>query len=207
MMKPSSFTQIIAASALAWAFTSCSFLNPGPLPEALVGEQTGELKNKLCELMEMAGTDSTQVEFADISSNFLYRPNDNTSNVSIQIVSAKDKNQLMEYMWSDMKDRRNMKVAQELTVSTFLGNDVIDNYEGYQDMLFRYDDIRIYLDNLPVYCQEALEASGYKDQGYVNSFNIDRQRGATISVGHKKESSLSKTYEISEDGQHIVVHD
>ena len=39
-------------------------------------------------------------------------------------------------------------------------------------MLFTYNDIKTYLNNLPGYCKEALEASGYKDKGYIDNFGF-----------------------------------
>ncbi|NCE69818.1 hypothetical protein D1165_16650 [Muribaculaceae bacterium M3] len=183
--------------------TSCSFLNPGPVPEDIIGDQPGELQAKINELLDQAGTDSTKVEFAEISSSFLYNPGDNTANVHVQIISPDDKNKMVQYSWSDMKDRRNMCEKFDLTVSTFLDNDVVDSYDGYKEMLFTYDDARKYLNNLPTYCKEALEASGYKDNGYIDNFTMSNKQ-IIISVKHK-DGGFYKTYNISKDGEHIVI--
>ena len=88
-------------------------------------------------------------------------------------------------------------------MATHLDNDVVDTYEGYKDMLFDYGDIKVYLENLPTYCKEALEASGYKDKGYICDFMISKD-DVNIGVKHK-DGGFSKTYKISNDGQHIVV--
>lgn len=203
-MKTRHLTKATALAIVFLAMSSCNFLNPGPLPEALMGQNAGELKAKVCELMDMAGTDSTQVEFAEINTYFLYRPNDNLASAYIQIVSPEDKNKMMEYTWTDMNGRRNMKEANELVVSTRLDNDVIDTYDGFKEMLFTYDDIRVYLDNLPTYCKEAIEASGYKNKAFISSFNIEKDK-STITVNYKEDTSLSKTYEIDPEGKHIVI--
>ena len=142
------FRSVLAVSTLTMLMTSCSFLNPGPVPEDIIGDQPGELQAKINELLDQAGTDSTKVEFAEISSSFLYSPGDNTANVHVQIISPDDKNKMVQYSWSDMKDRRNMCEKFDLTVSTFLDNDVVDSYDGYKEMLFTYDDARKYLNNL-----------------------------------------------------------
>lgn len=204
-MKTLNFKSAFPAVLLALSAASCNVMDPGPLPENIVGDEPGELQAKLGELMAQAGTDSTKVEFAEITSTFRYRPDDNTAHVSVQLVSPKDKNKLEQFSWNDMKDRRNVYEQAELTVSTSLGSDLVDTYEGYKEMLFTYKDAAVYLNNLPAYCKEALEASGYKDEGYVSSFQMET-RGVSISVTHKK-GGMSKTYRIADDGQHIVVSD
>ena len=205
-MKTRFFTEGLGLAIVSLATASCSFLNPGPLPEAIVGQNAGELKAKVCELMDMADTDSTKVEFAKIDTDFLYRPNDNTASVSIQIVSPEDKNKMMEYKWLDMDGRRNLKEINELVVSTHFDNDVIDTYDGFKEMLFTYDDIRVYLDNLPTYCKEAIEASGYKDKAFISNFSIEKDE-SLITVNYKDDTSLSKTYSIDPEGKHIVIPD
>lgn len=200
-MKHKTFAEIIAASVFTAALTSCNFLNPGPVPENIVGDAPGELRDKIVEMLKVAGTDTSSVEFAEIKTGFLYRPGDCTADMALSIISPDDKNKMVQYTWSDMKDRRNAYDCFDLTVSTF-GNDVIDTYEGFKDMIFTYDDIRPYLDNLPTYCKEALEASGYGEKGYVSMFSIDIDR-VFISVSLKEQQTVSKTYDISEDGKHI----
>lgn len=202
-MKKTLIKTLLAAPLLVLSATSCNMMNPGPLPEDIVGDTPGELQSKIGDLLDQAGTDSTRVEFAEITSTFLYKPGDNTAHVSIQIISPDDKNQMVQYDWNDMKDRRNMYEKYDLTVSTMVSSDVVDSYEGYKDMLFTYNDIKTYLNNLPGYCKEALEASGYKDKGYVDNFTISHDR-AIISVKHK-DGGFSKTYEISQDGKGIVI--
>ncbi|WP_300935449.1 hypothetical protein [uncultured Muribaculum sp.] len=202
-MEKSLFKTALAASLLALSMTSCNILNPGPVPENIVGDEPGELQAKIGELLEKAGTDSAKVEFAEIYTSFINQQNDNIANAHVQIVSPDDKDKMVQYSWSDMKDRRNMYERFELTVATHLDNDVVDTYEGYKDMLFNYGDIKVYLENLPTYCKEALEASGYKDKGYICDFMISKD-DVNIGVKHK-DGGFSKTYKISNDGQHIVV--
>jgi len=125
--------------------------------------------------------------------------------VQVQIVSPKDKDKMEQFDWTDMKDRRNHYERFDLAVSTFLDSDAVDTYEGYKEMLFTYADASKYLNNLPALCKEALEASGYKDKGYVDNFTLSADR-AFISVKNK-EGGFSKTYDISADGAHIVKPD
>ena len=144
-----------------------------------------------------------KVEFAEITTMFNYRPGDNTAHAHIQIISPGDKNKMEQLDWDDMKDRRNHYERYGLTVSTQVSQDLVDTYDGYKDMLFTYNDIKKYLDNLPTYCNEAIEASGYKDNAYISNFEINVD-GASISVSHK-EGNISKTYGISPDGSHIII--
>lgn len=204
-MKKKFFQSALAATVLAFSVTACGAFDAGPLPENIVGDEPGELQAKIGELLAQAGTDSTKVEFAEISSSFRYRPEDNTANVAVQLVSPKDKNKLEQFSWNDMKDRRNLYEQAELTVSAELGTELVDTYEGYKDLLFTYADAAVYLNNLPTYCKEALEACGYKDEGYVSSFSLEKS-GATISVSHQK-GGASRTFRIAEDGRHIIVAD
>lgn len=205
-MKYNFLKTTIVSSLAAWMFSACGSFNPGPVPEDITGDTPGELQAKIADLLKQAGSDSSKVEFAEITSMFQFRPGDNFSHVSIQIVSPEDKDKMVQYDWTDMKDRRNVYEVRGLTVSSNLGTDVIDTYDGYKDMLFSYEDARPYLTNLPAYCKEALEASGYKDKGYISSFTIDVE-GANIGVSHKDASTISKTFRISADKLHIEKHD
>lgn len=206
-MKTTNWNKLIAPVILSLGLSACSFLNPGALPKALVGEQPNELRAKVNELMELAGTDSVKAELASVNTTFIYNPNGGSATVHLHMIDPEDKNKMKEYAWRDTDGRRNLKEINELVVSTWPDNDIVDTYEGYKDMLFSYEDIRMYLDNLPVYCKEALEASGYKDKGYVSSFSFDKRTGALIYVTHKEKSTLSKWYKIAPDGKHIIIPD
>ena len=96
-MKKTLIKTLLAAPLLVLSATSCNMMNPGPLPEDIVGDTPGELQSKIGDLLDQAGTDSTKVEFAEITSTFLYKPGDNTAHVSIQIISPDDKNQMVQY--------------------------------------------------------------------------------------------------------------
>ena len=204
-MKKRFFRPLMAMSALAAVAASCGLQSAGPVPEDIVGDQAGELQSKISELLEQAGTDTTKAEFAQITSTFLAKPGDNTATVQVQIVSPKDKDKMEQFDWTDMKDRRNHYERFDLAVSTFLDSDAVDTYEGYKEMLFTYADASKSLNSLRALCKEALEASGYKDKGYVDNFTLSADR-AFISVKNK-EGGFSKTYDISADGAHIVKPD
>lgn len=196
------FKKIFTIATIAATAAACS-TNSGPVSDTIIGEKQSELKNKVAELMETAGTDSSKVEFAQIRTSIVLRPNDNTTVVSIQIINPKDNDKMEEFQWSDNKDRRNHTENLGITVSESLSGDVIDEYEGYKDMLFDYGYASKFINKMPEYCKEALEASGYKDKGYVKSFSIEVD-GAMISVGNKDSNTTSKTYRIDEEGNHII---
>ena len=65
-MKRDLFKSMLVVSASAALAVSCGTFNPGPIPETIVGDAPGELRAKLCDLMDVAGTDSTKVEYAEI---------------------------------------------------------------------------------------------------------------------------------------------
>ena len=91
---------------------------------------------------------------------------------------------------------------QDMVISDHDDN-VIDTYDGFKDMLFTYNDVSKLVENLPVFCKEALEASGYGEEGYVRSYQIEKG-DAFITVGHKSSNMLTKSYHIAEDGEHII---
>ena len=82
-MEKSLFKTALAASLLALSMTSCNILNPGPVPENIVGDEPGELQAKIGELLEKAGTDSAKVEFAEIYTSFINQQNDNIANAHL----------------------------------------------------------------------------------------------------------------------------
>jgi len=168
--------------------------------DTIIGANAGELDGKIDELLELAKAKKETAEFAEIYTYFNYKPGDPSTSVTIQIVTPEDKNKMAEYSWYDNKDVRN---KQDMVISDHDDN-VIDTYDGFKDMLFTYDDVAKQVENLPVFCKEALEASGYGEDGYVRSYQIEKG-DAFIMVGHKSSNMLSKTYHVAEDGEHIIV--
>ena len=170
---------------------------------SIIGANAGELDGKIDELLELAKAKKETAEFAEIYTYFNYKPGDPSTSVTIQIVTPEDKNKMAEYSWYDNKDVRNKLDKQDMVISDHDDN-VIDTYDGFKDMLFTYDDVVKQVENLPVFCKEALEASGYGEDGYVRSYQIEKG-DAFIMVGHKSSNMLSKTYHVAEDGEHIIV--
>lgn len=105
----------------------------------------------------------------------------------------------------DTDGRQDYYEANDLIVTQgLIEKDVVEGYDSYKDMLFRYEELKPYLDNMSALCCEATEASGYKDKAYVKSFSYTKDSGTSITVGHRDNSSLSKYYKVSDDGKHIV---
>lgn len=187
--------------------TSCDFvknLSMEPATE-LVGSKEGELKEKVQSIFEYFDTNAEKAEIAEISTSFSEKSKN--ADVTVKMITPDDKNKMAEYRWENTEAHKGF-AQDELIVSTSIGNDIVDNYEGLKDMLFKYADVTTYIENLPTYCMEALEAAGYKDDGYVSIFKISRNGSdeieAYITVKHKKTGMVSKSFEISQDGKHIV---
>ena len=211
-MISKTFKFIFTVCVVFVSVTSCNFVgnvakNMTTQPaDSIIGTNPGELKSKIKEVLDFAGIDLDKAEITQICTDFTYKPGDQRLFVSVQAVTPKDKNKMAEYRWYDNKDQRNQFMKTELILSDGEGN-VVDKYDDFKYMLFSYQDVAKYIDNFPVYCREALEASGYKDKGYVASFSIEKDGDVSIRVKHKDRDSLSlsKLYHISDDGQHIVV--
>ena len=67
-MKKVLIKSLCAIFLASMSAASCQMLNPGPLPEDIVGDTPGELQAKIGDILAQAGTDSTKVEFAEIRS-------------------------------------------------------------------------------------------------------------------------------------------
>ncbi|MFQ7267176.1 MAG: hypothetical protein ACLRPS_10005 [Paraprevotella clara] len=208
-MKAKVWKGVWALCVVAVTMASCDFVNKmkenatTTPSDTIIGANAGELDGKIDELLELAKAKKETAEFAEIYTYFNYKPGDPSTSVTIQIVTPEDKNKMAEYSWYDNKDVRNKLDKQDMVISDHDDN-VIDTYDGFKDMLFTYDDVAKQVENLPVFCKEALEASGYGEDGYVRSYQIEKG-DAFIMVGHKSSNMLSKTYHVAEDGEHIIV--
>lgn len=208
-MKAKVWKGVWALCVVAVTMASCDFVNKmkenatTTPSDTIIGANAGELDGKIDELLELAKAKKETAEFAEIYTYFNYKLGDPSTSVTIQIVTPEDKNKMAEYSWYDNKDVRNKLDKQDMVISDHDDN-VIDTYDGFKDMLFTYDDVAKQVENLPVFCKEALEASGYGEDGYVRSYQIEKG-DAFIMVGHKSSNMLSKTYHVAEDGEHIIV--
>lgn len=195
---------------LALTVTSCNFVKESaPIADEMIGSNPEELQEKITEVLKFADTDLEKAQFAEISSGYHQVGNiDPTISVTLDIVNPKDQNKLLRVSWDDKKSTRNYYSKEDLVLSDSKNN-IINKYEDFKDMLFSYSDAKIYIDNVPTYCKEALEASGYKDAGFIDRLTIERrpyegnQVVAMIRVGYKKNITLVKSYTVSKDGLHI----
>lgn len=187
--------------------TSCDFVKNMSMEPAteLVGSKQGELKEKVESIFNHFNINAEDAEISEISTTYYLKSKG--AEVTVRMITPEDKNKMAEYRWENTEAHKGF-AKDELIVSTSIGNDIVDSYEELKDMLFKYADVAPYVENLPTYCTEALEASGYKEDGYVYTFAIDRntlgELGATINVEHKKSGMISKYFSISKDGKHIV---
>ena len=199
---------VLALCVVAVTMASCDFVNKmkenatTTPSDTIIGANVGELDGKIDELLELAKAKKETAEFAEIYTYLNYKPGNPSTSVTIQIVTPEDKNKMAEYSWYDNKDVRNKLDKQDMVISDHDDN-VIDTYDGFKDMHFTYNDVSKLVENLPVFCKEALEASGYGEEGYVRSYQIEKG-DAFITVGHKSSNMLTKSYHIAEDGEHII---
>lgn len=206
-MKRKSFLRNLAvAAAVCLAAVSCGLGgSSGPIADDYIANQES-LNAQVDKLLDKAGTSADKVELADVSFWRTISSSGALSNyMSLKMVDPSDKDKMKEFTWMDTDGRRDYYDTQDLIVTQgLIEKDVVEGYDSYKDMLFKYEDLKPYLDNMSALCGEATEASGYKDKAYVKSFSYDKDSGARITVGHRDNSSLSKYYKVSADGKHIT---
>ena len=125
------------------------------------------------------------------------------------IVKPQNKNRLAEAKWYSSESSPNDFSVTDIVLSDS-ENNVIKEYDQFKDILFTYADIEQYINHSSTCFKEALEASGYGADGYVERITISREQynnnklKASIKVTHKSDRTLKKYYQIQEDGMHIV---
>lgn len=206
MKKKSFFKSIVIAAAVCLAAGSCGMGGPSaPVADDYIANQEA-LSAQIDKLLDKAGTSTDKVELADIALwSTITSSGDRSNYMSLKMVDPSDKDKMKEFTWMDTDGRRNYYDAQDLIVTQgLIDRDVVEGYDSYKEMLFTYADLKPYIDNMAALCAEATEASGYKDKAFVKSFSYDKDSGARLEVAHKDNSSVSKRYNITPDGKHIV---
>lgn len=199
-----------AAAMLALAFTACGLSqDAGPVADKLIGSNPDELEKRIVALLEKAGTELGKAEFAEIITSTNRNGISPSYTVTVDIVSPKNPDKLLRVSWYDSERTRNRYTEEELLL-TDSDNNVVEGREGFEGMLFPYADAKVYIDNAPRYCTESLEASGYKENGFVERLDIERnphdgnRLSARMRVGYEGKSTLRKSYAVAPDGGHIV---
>lgn len=209
MTTKRTFQSLVAIFSLALILVSCGLVkSSAPRPTDTVGTNPDELKAKLVEIMENAGGTLETAEFASITSSCSYSGKMSYS-VYLEIVKPQNKNKLVEAMWYSSESSPNDFSVTDIVLSDSKNN-VIKEYDQFKDILFTYADIEHYITHSPVCFKEALEASGYGTDGYIERIDISREQHnnnklrANIKVTNKSSRTLNKYYQIQEDGMHII---
>lgn len=200
-MKTKLFFSLAFATVVSFFVTSCGEV--APLSKDFLSDHQ-ELSVQLDNLLKYAGTTQDKVEFIEFS--FMHdaeNPEDIKNSITISIVDPKNPDLIKEYMWYDMKDRRNSYTVNEVTMTDRFGSEVIEGHDKYKDLIFNYADVKEVLDNYDLLAKEALDAAGYGDKGYVKYFTRTMNRGYEITVGYDGKD-VKKDFDISVDKKHIV---
>lgn len=199
-----------AAAMLALAFTACGVSqDAGPVAEKVIGSNPGELEKRIEALLEKAGTEPGKAEFAEIVTSTNRNGISPSYTVTVDIVSPGNPDKLLRVSWYDSERTRNRYTEEELLL-TDSDNNVVEGCAGFEYMLFSYADAKVYIDNAPRYCTESLEASGYKEKGFVERLDIERNPhggnclSARMRVGYEGKSTMRKSYGVAPDGGHII---
>lgn len=200
---------VTAIFMLALILVSCNLVkSAAPRPTDTVGTNPDELKTKLVEIMENAGSTLENAEFSRISSDSR-RSGSTSYSISLEIVKPQNRNKLAKAEWYSSESSPNQFDVTDMVLSDS-DNNIIKEYDQFKDILFTYADIEKYINNSSTCFKEALEASGYGADGYIENFQIEREQHnnnkikAGIRVGYKGDSTLDKYYRIQEDGMHII---
>lgn len=209
MTTKRTFQSLVAIFSLALILVSCGLAkSTAPRPTDTVGTNPDELEAKLAEIMENAGGTLETAEFASINSSCSHSGKTSYS-VDLEIVKPQNKNRLAEAKWYSSESSPNDFSVTDIVLSDS-ENNVIKEYDQFKDILFTYADIEQYINHSSACFKEALEASGYGADGYVERITISREQynnnklKASIKVTHKSDRTLKKYYQIQEDGMHIV---
>lgn len=194
---------------LALILASCGLAkSAAPRPTDTVGTNPDELKAKMVEILENAGGTLENAEFSRIISRSNHSGKTSYS-IDLEIVKPQNKNKLADASWYSSESQPNKFGVTDIVLSDS-ENNIIKEYDQFKDILFSYADIEKYIVNAPTCYKEALEASGYGADGFIEYFSIERDQynGNKIKVGisveHKSNSSLTKFFRVQEDGMHIV---
>ena len=200
---------LTAIAMLALILVSCNLVkSAAPSPTDTVGTNPDELKAKMVEVLEDAGTTLEKAEFSNITSSS-NRTGSVSYSVSLEIVKPQNHDKLATAGWYSSDIRPNLYRVDDIVLSDADDN-IIKEYDKFKDILFTYADIEQYINNAPACFKEALEASGYGADGFISNFSIEREQHngnkikAGIRVGYKGDSSLSKYFTVQEDGMHII---
>lgn len=208
---------ILCICLQAGLFTAChlSEKSQHAKPEKLtrlVGTQPGELQKRI-DRMLLEADSVTDLEFIFLESSYEYYNDDYyEAQVRWQSVDPKDtlKKKHLYCSWTDSPKARDQH--QHFSVYLTQGDDeAVYPYDSIRARLFSYDLAKEYIDRLPHYASEAVKASGWGDQGYVNRFAIEINKepassepDVQIRIGRKDDREKKLAYRVAPDKKRLI---
>lgn len=128
----------------------------------------------------------------------------NSVTLSVQLVSPKDKNKLVEYEYDFNK--KQVDGPTEVTITTGLGSTekFIDTYDGFKQALFKKEDIMDFEKADEVY-EQAIAKSGYESKDcYVQRLDFEYDAAGKldgyVSVQSTRSITANKSFSVDKEG-------
>ena len=155
-------------------------------------------------ILEKAGVDDPELLEIEIDfSKSIAGADRDDSNLSLKLVSPKDRNKILFYRYDFPKKK--VREPEEVTLTTGIGSTekFIDTYDGFKASLFKKSDIMDFDKADDVY-KETIDKSTYgADKCYVSSLHFmyfPTGLSGRVSVQSTRSSSASKSFLVDKDG-------
>lgn len=165
------------------------------------GDQIAEAYDAI---LEKADADDPELMEVHVSfSKSITGPERDDSNLSVKLVSPKDKNKIVFYRY-DFPEKR-VREPVDVTLTTGIGSTekFIDTYDGFRASLFKKSDI-LHFDKADEVYQEAIAKSEYGAKDcYIDGLQFmyfpNGLRGS-VAVQSTRSSSAHKSFSIDREG-------
>ncbi len=155
-------------------------------------------------ILEKADADDPELMEVQVSfSKSIAGPERDDSNLSVKLVSLRNKNKIVFYRY-DFPEKR-VREPVDVTLTTGIGSTekFIDTYDGFKASLFKKSDI-LDFDKADDAYREAITKSEYEPKDcYINGLQFmyfpNGLRGS-VSVQSTRSSSASKSFSIDREG-------
>lgn len=156
-------------------------------------------------ILDKADVDDPELMEIYISfSKSIANPESERAHMSVQMVSPKNKNKIVQYQYDFGK--KEVEGPNEMTLSSGLGakEEFIDTYDGFKDGLFKKAEIMDFDKADDVY-EKAIAKSGYEPKDcYVNNlqFKYSPRVGlkGIVDVQSTRSTSASRHYSVDKAG-------
>ena len=155
-------------------------------------------------ILEKAGVDDPELLEIEVDfSRDLDTPSRDDSNLSLKLVSPKDKNKILFYRY-DFPEKK-VREPEEVTLTMGIGSTekFIDTYDGFKASLFKKSDIMDFDKADDVY-KETIDKSTYgADKCYVSNLHFmyfPTGLSGRVSVQSTRSGSASKSFLVDKSG-------